>query len=79
MAKFLIATKEEYDGLDIDYSEMLSDSPAWNIDGTECYFKYAGSKPNCLSSLVGVVNHDDMLAKIRDESEGWDRDYEEIP
>ena len=77
MAKFLIATKEEYDGLDIDYSEMLSDSASWSIDGTKCYFKYEGSKPNCLSSLTGVINLEDMLVLIRNEDEGWDRDYEQ--
>lgn len=74
--KFLIVTKDVYDGLTLDYSQMLSNSPSWNLAGTECFFKYENKKPDCLDSLVGVKTLSQMQELIRDYSTGWDEDSE---
>lgn len=77
MRKFLIATKEQYDKLSLDFNQMLSDSPSWSIDGSKCFFKYENVKPSCLSSLTGVLTLEEMKELIRDEEEGWDKDYDD--
>ena len=68
--KFLIITKEEYEGMTIDYDEVMetgASSLRWNNDETKTFFKYTGSKPACLSSITGVLSYEDMLAELQNE------------
>ena len=78
--KWLVVTKSEFDSMDVDYSkikEVDASHIRWNNAGTECILAYNGSKPDFLSSITGVMNHDEGLSLLV-TSDRIAPDYDEI-
>ena len=53
--------------MDIDYSLVKEEDAnhiRWSNDETKCILAYHGSKPDFLSSITGVMYHEEILSLL---------------